>query len=296
MYRDRVAPGPRRPGGASATRVACCQVRLAVGDLAGNRQRVLRAAEAAAAAGARIVVLPELSNSGYVFTGAQEAGSLAEPLDGPTVTGWARLARRLDLVLVGGLCERGQDGRLHNSAVVVDPTGVRAQYRKAHLWDREKTVFTVGDAPPPVVETPYGRVAVMICYDLAFPEWVRLPALAGAQLIAAPVNWPRGPRPAGERPSQVVRVQAAAEVNRVFVAVADRAGVERGVGWVGGSVIVTPGGWPATGLVLDREATVASDVDLGAAMDKQVSDHNDVLADRRPELYGPVSAAGEPVA
>ncbi|MEV1287372.1 nitrilase-related carbon-nitrogen hydrolase [Micromonospora sp. NPDC049679] len=265
--------------------VACCQVRLAVGDVDGNRDRVRRAVEAAAAAGARIIVLPELANSGYVFTDAAEARSLAEPIDGPTVTGWSELARRLDVLLVGGFCELDADGRVRNSAVVVDATGVRAVYRKAHLWDREKFVFTPGDAAPAVVDTAYGRIAVMICYDLEFAEWIRLAALQGAQLLCAPVNWPQLPRPEGERPSEIVRVQAAAATNRIFVAVADRAGDERAVGWVGGTVIVDPDGWPLRDLALGREATVTATLDLDAARDKHISEHNDVHADRRPELY-----------
>jgi predicted amidohydrolase len=265
---------------------------LAVGDVGGNRERVSRAVEAAATAGGRVIVVPELANSGYVFADVVEARSFAEPLDGPTVTGWARLASRFDAVLVAGFCELDGDGRVRNSAVLVDATGVRALYRKAHLWDREKAIFVPGDAPPPVVDTACGRLAVMICYDLAFPEWTRLPALAGAQLICAPVNWPRVLRPSGERPIEIVRVQAAAEVNRVFIAVADRTGDEHGVRWLGGSVIVTPDGWPSSDPVLDQATTLISDLDLDAARDKRVSDHNDVLADRRPELYGPVNAPG----
>jgi predicted amidohydrolase len=266
--------------------VACCQVHIAVGDTDGNRVRVRRAVEAAAAVGARIIVVPELANSGYVFTDAAEARSLAEPVDGPTVTGWTELARRLDAVLIGGFCELDPDGHVRNSAVVVDAGGVRALYRKAHLWDREKLVFTPGDAAPPVVDTVHGRIALMICYDLEFPEWIRLAALRGTQLLCAPVNWPELPRPAGERPSEIVRVQAAAATNRMFIAVADRTGSERRVGWVGGTMIVDPDGWPIGGLDLGREVTVVADLDLDTARDKRISEHNDVHADRRPELYG----------
>ncbi|WP_338090792.1 nitrilase-related carbon-nitrogen hydrolase [Planosporangium thailandense] len=272
----------------TAVRVACCQVRLAVGDVDGNRARVRRAVAEAAEAGARIIVLPELANSGYVFRDAAEARSLAEPADGPTVAGWVDLALRHDAVLVGGFCELDPDRRVRNSAVLVDASGVRALYRKAHLWDREKLVFDPGDAAPAVVDTAYGRLAVMICYDLEFPEWTRMAALAGTQLLCAPVNWPQLPRPAGERPSEIVRVQAAAAINRMFVAVADRTAGERGVDWVGGTVVVDPDGWPLRDLVLGREATVVADLDLAAARDKRISEHNDVHADRRPDLYAPV--------
>ena len=181
-------------------------------------------------------------------------------------------------------------GLLRNTAVIVDPTGLRAVYRKAHLWDREGHVFCAGDGPPPVVETAYGRIGAVVCYDLEFPEWMRLPALAGAELVCAPVNWPREPRPAGERPQEVVRVQASASVNRMFIAVADRVGRERGVDWVGGSVIVDPAGFPVAGPAGDEETvTVLASCELAHAREKRISPHNDVLADRRPELYRAVA-------
>jgi predicted amidohydrolase len=163
-------------------------------------------------------------------------------------------------------------------------------YRKAHLWDREGHVFCAGDGPPAVVDTVYGRIGVVVCYDLEFPEWMRLPALAGAELVCAPVNWPRESRPAGERPQEVVRVQASASVNRMFIAVADRVGRERGVDWVGGSVIVDPAGFPLVGPAGDEETvTVLASCELAQAREKRISPHNDVFADRRPDLYGAVA-------
>jgi len=235
------------------------------------------------------VVLPELSASGYVFRDVAEATALAEPADGPTAAGWTSLARQRGITIVGGICELGAGSLLYNTALVVDAGGVRVAYRKAHLWDAEKLVFTPGNAPPPVIETAGTSLAVMICYDLEFPEWVRLPALAGAQLLCVPANWPALPRPDRERPMEVVRAQAAAGINRMFVAVCDRTGAERGVEWVGGSVIVDPDGWPLAGPEPgDHEITIAADCDLGSATDKRISERNDVLADRRPSLYGAV--------
>ena len=266
------------------TTVACCQLELQVGDPDGNRARVAGAVEQAADRGAQVLVVPELANSGYVFRDAAEAASLAEPLDGPTVTAWAELADRLGVVLVGGFCERGP-GVLHNSAVLVDPGGVRAVYRKAHLWDREKLVFTPGEDAPPVVDTAFGRIGVVVCYDLEIPEWVRLPAIDGAELLCAPVNWPAFPRPAGERPTEVVRVQAMASVNRMFIAACARAGAERGVDWVSRSTIVDPDGWPLALSSSDSADLLIATCELAAARDKQISGHNDVHADRRPALY-----------
>lgn len=269
--------------------VACAQLAPVVADPEANRRATVDAVERAAAAGARIVVLPELANSGYVLRDAAEAASLAESASaGPTVAAWADAARRHGLVVVGGLCERDADGGVRNSAVLVDASGVRTVYRKAHLWGREAEMFVPGDTPPPVVETEFGRIGVMVCYDVEFPEWVRLAALGGAELLCAPVNWPYYPRPSGERPAEVVRVQANAAVNRMFVAACDRVGPERGADWVGGSVIADPDGFPLAGPHPGEERLLLARCDLAEARDKRIGTYNDVFADRRPELYGPV--------
>ncbi len=272
---------------ASPTVIAVAQLAITVGEPDANRQAAAGAVAEAAAVGARLVVLPELCDSGYVFDSADEARGLAAPAgDSVTLRQWRSLAGQHRLVIVGGFCELGADGRLYNSAALVDPSGTRAVYRKAHLWDKEKLVFTPGEAPPPVVDTEVGRVGVMICYDLEFPEWLRLAALDGADLIAAPVNWPAAPRPAAERPAEVIKAQAAAATNGVFVAVADRCRTERGVSWISGSVIAGPDGYPLAGPVLaDRTAVLTAACDLARARDKSLSGDNDLLADRRPELY-----------
>lgn len=267
--------------------VAICQVSLQVGEVARNRAIALDAVGRAADEGARIIVLPELAPSGYVFASPQEARSTAEPPDGPTVSEWAQVARRRDLTIVGGFNELGDDGQLYNSAVLVDPSGVRAVYRKVHLWDAESDFFVPGTAPPPVVETEFGRVAMMICYDVEFPEWVRLPALAGADLLAVPTNWPAEPVPPGERPMVVANVQAAAFANRMFIAAACRCGTERGVSWVGGSVIAGPDGYPLAGPAgADDPELLLARCDLTLARSKATSSRNDPHLDRRPVLYG----------
>jgi 5-aminopentanamidase len=281
----------------STTVVACCQVAPTFGDLAANRELTAHAVETAATAGASVVVLPELVSSGYVFESQAEARACAEAADGETVSLWARLAARHRLVIVGGFCEKadgaGGARAVFNSAALVDPGGLRAVYRKAHLWDAERLWFTPGNATPPVVGTPFGRIAVMICYDLEFPEWVRLPALDGAQLLCAPVNWPAVARPAGERAAEVTRACADAGVNRMFVAACDRDGAERGVDWVAGSVIVDPDGYPLAGPAgpagaarpTDSITLVTAACRLGDALDKRVSSLSDVHGDRRPKLY-----------
>jgi predicted amidohydrolase len=267
------------------TVVACCQLAPVLGDLAGNRDLTADAVTRAAAAGASVIVLPELVSSGYVFESRAEARSHAEPPDGATVSLWMRLSAELGVVIVAGFCEAAGE-QVHNSAALVDGGALLGVYRKAHLWDRERLWFTPGREAPLVAPTRFGRLGVMICYDLEFPEWARLPALDGAQLLCAPVNWPWVPRPAGERPVEFVRVQADAGVNRMFVAACDRAGAERGVEWVSGSVIVDADGWPLAYATPDAGVvTIMAECRLGDALNKGVGGLSDIHADRRPQLY-----------
>ncbi|OWP48491.1 nitrilase family protein [Pseudomonas nitroreducens] len=266
--------------------VACCQLAPIVGDPTHNRRVAERAIRTAALRGAQVIVLPELAQSGYVFEDRAEALALSEAQDGPTLQLWQRLASELGIVIVGGFCERLKGERVANSAALVDARGLRTVYRKAHLWDGENAIFTPGSEAPPVVETTFGMIAVMICYDLEFPEWVRLPALAGAELLCAPVNWPWGPRPDQERAAEVVRVQANASVNRLFIAACDRHGHERGVDWVQGSVIVDADGFPLAGPAEGGEQILLATLDLARARNKRISLHNHLHQDRRPRLYG----------
>lgn len=270
----------------NTVRVVCQQLAPRIGDAEHNRTLSAEAIRDAAALGARVVVLPELMQSGYVFNDREEAFAVSETLEGPTLSLWKSLASELDIIVVAGFCERLADGQVANSAALIEPEGRLTVYRKAHLWNREKLIFTPGTEPPPVVETAVGRIAVMICYDLELPEWVRLAALAGADLLCAPVNWPDAPRPAGERPGEIVRVQANAAVNRMFIAACDRHGEERSVNWVGGSVIVDADGYPlAGGASHQQEQRLIADLPLAQARDKHISEHNHVHLDRRPGLY-----------
>ena len=105
-----------------------------------------------------------------MFERADEAVAAAIPRTDPLFAEWAAEASRGAAVVVGGFCERGDDGHVYNSAALVDGTGVRAVHRKTHLWDREKLWFRPGDEPPPVVDTAVGRIGMLICYELEFPE------------------------------------------------------------------------------------------------------------------------------
>ena len=178
--------------------------------------------------------------------------------------------------------------------LIVEPKGstyhdpktgaVIASYRKTHLWDREKLIFTPGGELPPILTTRHGVIAVMVCYDLEFGELTRRATLDGAELIAAPVNWPLFPRPEGERPGEVITAMSTARTNKVAIAACDRAGVERGQAWTEGTAIVDPHGWvaatagPGSGLAI-------ADIDLSITHDKTLTEHVHLLTDRRVDLY-----------
>lgn len=269
------------------TRIWCAQLGPVVGDLAHNVDMSTEAITAAVTGGADLVVLPELVTSGYVFFSAAEARSVAVAVGDPLFDRWRGAAG--SAVVVGGFCELAPDGRLFNSAAVVDSGGLRAVYRKTHLWHSERDVFTAGDEPPPVVQTRVGAVGVLICYDLEFPETARALALAGAEIVAVPTNWPLVPRPQGERPPEVVAAMAAARASRVVIACCDRHGTERGQRWTEASCVIDASGWVVA--EASSNGMAISDVDLAHSRNKRISPVNDVLTDRRPELYGPLGAA-----
>jgi predicted amidohydrolase len=269
--------------------VAACQVDGVAARA--DRSVLARTVAAAADRGARLVVLPELSACGGVLVSREQARTVAEPLDGATVSLAADLSAEHDCVVVLGLAEAGARGQVHNTAVVLDRGMLAAAYRKAHLWGAEKDAFQPGDQPPVVVDTSAGRVGVMICYDLEFPEWVRMAAEAGAEVLAVPANWPVRPGGDPQRPFEVVKARAAAVTYRVNVVVADRCGVEDGVDWYGGSLVCDVDGELLAGPACAgagpgaRPTILTGEVDLAAARDKRLGRFNDALTDRRPDLY-----------
>lgn len=269
------------------TRVVCRQLVPRVGEFAANARMSLSAIRQSVDAGADVVVLPELVTSGYVFHSVEEVEQVAVRADHPLFADWAKAAG--GAVVVGGFAERGDDGRLYNSAVLVDDSGVRAVYRKTHLWDREKLFFTPGPDIPPVVQTRVGMVAVLICYDLEFPELTRAVALAGAELIVVPTNWPLVPRPPQERAPEVTIAMATARINHVAIACCDRAGVERGQEWTEGTTIVDENGW-VVDVAGPGEGVAFAELDLTLARDKTLTLLGDAFGDRRPELYGALTA------
>lgn len=260
-------------------RVAAVEVDVRLGDVEGNLGGIRAALERGAAAGARLIVLTELATSGYVFEDAAEAAGAAMARDDGRLDD-LRTALPAGVVAVFGYLER--DGAsLYNSAVVLTRDAIVGHYRKSHLWDREREIFAPGDSAGAVVDTPVGRVGVAICYDNEFPEVPRGLALAGADVLALPVNWPLVPRPDGERAPEVIQAMAAARSSRLPTVVADRAGSERGVEWTGGTAVIDGDGWIAA---VPADGAAVADLRLTPG-DKSLPPRNDLFGDRRPDLY-----------
>src|SRR5918995_4291593 len=191
-------------------------------DVGSNVQRAAGAVWRALAQGAQLVVLPELALVGYGMEPEQVA-AVAEDISrpGPGLTAMLETAREAQVNLVVGFAERA-GGAVYNSAAVIradgSPAGV---YRKLHLFDRERTVFAPGDRGLPVFAIDGARLGVLICYDLRFPEALRILALQGADLVTVPTAWIPGfdasPATTHEPPiPQVQGVVVQANLSQVF--------------------------------------------------------------------------------
>ena len=216
-------------------KLAVVQPALAEGKCAANWRAARAALERAGSAGADLVVLPEMWLTGYAYR------SLAE-LSEQTPESLERvgaLARRNGYSVVGSWAERADDGYLYNTACLIGPDGrVRARYRKVHLFGpmKEDRHFVRGRSVA-VVDLEIGRVGIALCYDLRFPELSRKMALAGAELLLYPSQWPEG------RLGHFHTLLAARAIeNQVFVAGVNRTGRSAAVQFGGGSTVIGPRG------------------------------------------------------
>ena len=285
----------REPGRESLVTISCAQFKPVVGELEKNREKSTAFLERAASAGADLVVLPELANSGYVFNSRTEARSAAEPIpDGETAQIWRSIAADHDLYVIGGYAE--QEGEsLYNSAILLGPDGIIGIHRKLHLWNEEKLWFEPGNEIN-VFSTEIGRIGMQICYDQWFPELTRVQARKGADIIAEPTNWVpvnETERSGQLAPDELARANylavANAHMNAVWFACADRVGTERGQPFLGRSLIVDPDGNTVAGPASqnDEELLLVENCNLmEARTKKRWTDLNTIPGDRRTDVYG----------
>lgn len=268
-------------------RVAAVQMDCGLGDRVRNLATIRARLRDAAAAGARLVVFPECALSGYGFESREEASAHAEPVPGPAVEMVAADCRSLSVWAVFGLLERAGDS-LYNACALVGPGGLVARYRKTHLPCLGVDRFaTPGDGPLDVHDLGGLRIGMNICYDAGFPECARVLALAGADLIVLPTNWPPGA--AG---TLKYLVPARALENHVYYLAANRVGEEAGFRFIGGSRILDVDG-ELLATAGEGEQIIVADVDPERARRKRVvfvpgRYEVDRVGHRRPELYGPL--------
>lgn len=276
----------------SPVRIAVVQFDPQVGtqNRAANLSTSLELALEAVNNGANLIVLPELTNTGYFFQNRQDAFDHAEAVpEGPSVGSWEDFARHHQVYLVAGLTER-EGSKLYNTGVLVGPDGFTGKYRKAHLWNLEKLWFTAGDSGFPVFDTPIGRIGLLICWDIWFPEVPRILSQQGADIICSLNNWVWTPPPLFDDAGKCMAsylTMTAAHVNNVFIAAASRIGEERGARYLGCSLIAGTNGWPIGRVAsADQQEILYADIDLTSARSAPIwNDLNDLHRDRRCDVY-----------
>jgi predicted amidohydrolase len=230
-------------------------------------------------AGAELIVLPELCNSGYNFESAEQAWATSEEIGQSIFVQYLEaLCHQYDCHIVSGLNER-EGEYLYNSAVLVGPQGSRGVYRKLHLFMNEQDFFQPGNLGLPVWDIGPCKVGMLVCFDWIFPEAWRVLALKGADLICHPSNLVL-PGLA----QQAIPIHAL--TNRVYVVTANRIGAERDLTFTGMSVIAGPKGEVLAQASQTEAETRVIDVDIDLARNKHVTARNHILSDRRPEEYG----------
>ncbi len=284
----------RDPGHESVVKVAAIQTRARTGDKEGNTRQALDAVRRACWDGVRLVVLPELGNSGYVFNSREEVAELAEPIGGDTTQLWLDAAREHDVYICGGFLEV-EAGRFYNSALLVGPDGLIGHYRKVHLWDEEKLFFEPGNLGLNVFNVPFGRVGIMICYDGWHPEVARILKLKGADIILDPTCWVLVPNVVTpENPVSAYVHMATAHVNNLFVVCADQCGIERGCTFLGRSCIAGPAGFVAGPGGHEDPEIVSAEINLAQARYHHWTSLANPFADRRTDLFDAFLGYREP--
>ena len=188
---------------------------------------------------ANLIVLPELWSAGYFHF--DDYNSLAETLDGPTVTMCARVASTLRVHLhLGSIIEKSGNGQLNNTSIMLGPDGTIVHtYRKIHVFgykSKESILLTAGSALP-VADLPFGKFSGITCYDLRFPGlWLEL-SNRGTEVVIVPAAWP-----AARREHWRLLTSARAVEHQIFVIACNAAGMQEGVTLGGHSRVVDPSG------------------------------------------------------
>lgn len=255
-------------------------------DKAENVARGLKALEGAAGQGAQIACFGELAFERFhpQDPASGPVSPLAEPIPGPTTDAFQRAARELGVVVVINLFERA--GNLtYDSSPVIDADGeLLGLTRMVHITDypgfHEQDYYAPGDRGAAVYETAVGNIAVAICYDRHFPEYMRALALAGAELVLVPQAGVQGEWPDGLYEAEMC---VAAFQNGYHIALCNRVGEEERLTFSGESFLCGPDGTVISRAPKNEEHVLLADVDLEANRSSHA--HRLFMRHRRPELY-----------
>mgnify|MGYP001759990577 CR=1 FL=1 len=263
-----------------------------------NIERMCTFIETEAAQGAKLVVFPELSNTGYVeplIPGGPMVSAVPHygkalydacaDLDGPQVQKLKDMAATYDVVLVAGLGirDRRLAGVMHNASLLITPAGVEGVYVKIHQWHNEKLYFTRGDsiATYPVFGT---RLGMQICYDIRFPEITRIMACEGAGIITSIwASFGAASKPVADEGLYIHRAYTRAVENGVYFLSCNRAGLHGDQRFMGRSCVIAPDGRVVGNLAHDREDVLRVELDLDDIARYRAA--TGIWTDRTPELY-----------
>jgi len=256
-----------------------------------NFQKIEKLTVRAREAGADLAIFPEMSLTGYVIH--DQFYELAETIPGPTVWKAEELAKRTGMHIIFGMPELSEKTKAtaFNTAVFVGPKGFIGKYRKMYLPTHsvfeEKRYFRPGYQPA-AFQTDLGNIGLCICYDIFFPEVIRLARLKGAQLIAC-----ISASPAVRRTYFETLTCARAIENTAFVAYVNLAGVEDGLQFWGGSRLVNPNGDVLVKAKYDQEDFVTCEVDYADL--RTAETFIPTLRDLRPELFDKLKEYSEQI-
>jgi predicted amidohydrolase len=269
-------------------RFAAVQTNPHLLDPDANRERILASFAELSRRDVQVAVFPECALSGYGLT-PEEAEQFSESIPGPTTARLIQACADHRMYAALGLLEKDSLGHIYNTSVLIGPEGLLGKYRKTHLpflgVDR---FLAAGGVIPAPFSTPYGEVGMLICYDLRFPEPLRVLALKGAHVVLISTAWPREAR---LYPDFLARTRAAE--NGLFIVAANRVGEERGTVYLGHSLIAGPDGQILAEAGGEAEEMLLVDIDLSQSERKKrvfvPGEYElDLFEDRRPELYHPI--------
>lgn len=252
---------------------AAIQFNVKQGDVDANLAYVREALKRVAAQGAQLVLLPEMWSSGFDYKNLNQLSLRTAAI----VEELTALSLKLSLVIVGSMPEPNKD-KVFNTIYVVDNGRIAGTYRKIHLFSLlgEDKAFSGGDKWL-LADTSIGKVGVVICYDLRFPELSRRLALEGAEIICIPAQWPK---PRQEHWRTLLRARAIE--NQLFVVSCNACGVIGKLDFFGMSMIIDPKG-EVLAEAGEEEREVFSALDMQTMIDwrSQIPCFND----RKPENY-----------